>query len=228
MDMGDRHMPSVDDCPSQTEVSFDPAMPISDDAAERRGEQRSKMSVYRSASLAWAAGEGLCLIRNISPGGMMGRVPREIPPGQRVVVELRSGHPIEGSVAWSREGMVGIQFTEAIDVLEVLHAPTVGDNGIVQRMPRVRVFFPATLLVEGKPREINLLDISQGGAKVQADFLRTGDEVTLVIHGLERRQGRVRWVREGRAGIHFFHAHSFKALADWAAERQAEAAGDLI
>jgi hypothetical protein len=204
----------------RTEISFQPEVPV----MERRSDDRSKISVYRSAMLRWSGYEALCLIRNISPGGMMARLHTSLPAGEPVWVEIRSGQEISGKIAWSADGMVGVQFDARIDVLEVLHAPVHGEPGLVQRMPRLRIACPVGLLADGVRQTLDLVDVSQGGAKVEADFLREGDEVTLSIRGLEPRRGVVRWAHDGRAGIAFLAAIPFDTLARWALDRQAELA----
>ncbi|WP_342249509.1 PilZ domain-containing protein [Sphingomonas sp. OTU376] len=191
---------------------------------DRRTDDRSKISVYRSAMLRWDGYEALCLIRNISPGGLMGKLHTSLPPDEPVTVEIRSGNHIAGRVAWSADGMVGVQFDEKIDVLEVLHAPVHGEPGLVQRMPRLHIACPVSLVAEGMRVSVTLIDVSQGGVKVEADFLREGDEVVVGVHGLEGRRGIVRWAHDGRAGIAFLAAIPFDTLAKWALDRQAELA----
>jgi hypothetical protein len=210
--------PTEDDI--HTEISFQLEVPT----MERRSDDRSKISVYRSAMLRWSDYEALCLIRNISPGGLMGKLHTSLPPNEPVTVEIRSGNHISGRIAWAADGMVGVQFDEKIDVLEVLHAPIHGEPGLTQRMPRLRVTCPVGLVAEGMRVNAMLVDVSQGGVKVEADFLREGDEVTVSVRGLDPHRGVVRWVREGRAGVAFLAAIPFDTLAKWALDRQAELA----
>jgi hypothetical protein len=202
----------------RTEISFQPEVPVMD----RRNDDRSKISVYRSAMLRWPGFEALCLIRNISPGGLMGKLHTGLPPGEPVQVEIRSGNEISGRVAWSDDGMIGVQFDERIDVLEVLHAPIHGRPGLAQRMPRLRIACPVCLHVDGVRQSLTLVDVSQGGAKIETDLLREGDEVTVGIRGLDPHRGVVRWAHGGRAGVAFLAAIPFDTLAKWALDRQAE------
>jgi hypothetical protein len=192
--------------------------------AERRSEERAKFSIYRSAVLRWDGFEGLCLIRNISSGGLMGKVHAVLTPGQTIEVEMRSGASVSGRVVWSHDTQVGIEFDERIDVQQALNAGFPGPHGPVQRMPRLSLPCPATLLNDGTRQIVTLLDLSQGGAKIEASFMRAGDEVVLGVHGLEPHRGIVRWAYNGRAGIAFDNAVSFDALARWAIERQGVAA----
>ncbi|WP_162184736.1 PilZ domain-containing protein [Sphingomonas hengshuiensis] len=189
-------------------------------ASERRADQRSKLTVFRSAILHWDGIQGLCLIRNLSPGGMMAKVGTAIPVETRVVVEMRSGHMLAGRVAWTHEGRIGVQFDARIDVGEVLNGPHKVASHWVQRMPRVTLPCDASLVVGSTREAVQLLDVSQGGAKVEAQRLRPGDDVTIGVGGMAPRTGAVVWTRNGRAGIAFHAAIPFDTLAQWALERQ--------
>jgi hypothetical protein len=193
-------------------------------STDRRSEERAKFSVYRSAVLRWDGLEGLCLIRNISSGGLMGKVHAALAPGQMIEVEMRSGVCVSGRVVWSHAMQVGIEFDERIDVHNALNPAAASPQGPVQRMPRLNLPCPAALLSDGTRQAVTLLDLSQGGAKVEAAQLCPGDEVIVSILGLEPQPGMVRWTQDGRAGIAFNTALSFDALARWAMERQGAAA----
>jgi hypothetical protein len=189
-------------------------------ARERRSEERAKFAVYRSAVLRWDGLEGLCLIRNISSGGLMGKVHAPLEPGQRIDVEMRSGASVSGRVVWSHANQIGIEFDERIDVHQALNAGFPSPQGPVQRMPRLNLPCPALLTNDGTRQVVTLLDLSQGGAKIEAAFMRPGDEVVLEVQGLAPHRGVVRWAHGGRAGMAFDNAVSFDTLARWAIERQ--------
>jgi hypothetical protein len=191
---------------------------------ERRADERDYLSVYRSATIRWREFEGLCLIRNIAPGGLMGKVHVEIGAGEQVTVEIRSGHPIAGHVIWSEDSLIGVQFAERIDVNDILQAPISQEAGLIQRMPRVRLSYPVTLQLGEERHGATLLDISQGGIKIEADFLRGNEDVVVAIRGLEKRHGVVRWSAGNQAGISFLSELPFDALAQWVLARQAEMA----
>ncbi len=182
----------------RTEISFQPEVPV----MERRIDDRSKISVYRSAMLRWGGYEALCLIRNISPGGLMGKLHTSLPPDEPVTVEIRSGSAISGRIAWSADGMIGVQFDERIDVLEVLHAPVQGEPEAHPAHAAAAHHLPGEPGGRGHAgRASRWSTCRRGGVKVEADFLREGDAVTVGVHGLEPRRGVVRWAHDGRAGI---------------------------
>ncbi|WP_448662274.1 PilZ domain-containing protein [Sphingomonas sp. CJ20] len=190
------------------------------ETTDRRADDRDTLRVFRSAILRWDALESLCLIRNLSPGGMMAKVPVALPPGKPVTVEMRSGHVIEGEVVWSQDNRIGVHFATRIDVPDVLNGPHCVASHWVQRMPRVHVPCGASVLIGYDRSPATLLDVSQGGAKVEAEGLRPGQPVTLMVGGMDARPGCVVWARRGRAGIAFHASIPFDTLAHWAVERQ--------
>ena len=194
--------------------------------AERRREPRAQMSVYRSAMVRWEGAESFCLIRNISSGGLMAKLPATLAADQPVTVEMRSGQTLDGRVAWCAGGHVGVHFDAAIDVDEALVGPHRKCASWTQRMPRLAIGDAATLHANAGVQPATLLDLSQGGAKIEAAFVRPGDEVVLAVKGLEPRRGTICWVREGRAGIAFLASIPFDRLAAWALERQGLAPAD--
>ncbi len=66
------------------------------------------MTLYRVGSILVEDRRELCLIKNISAGGMMIRLYCSIDDGTPVTVELKSGQPISGRVGWTRDQNAGI------------------------------------------------------------------------------------------------------------------------
>jgi len=76
----------------------------------------------------------------------------------------------------------------------------------VSRAPRTKLFRTATLEVGGERGEVRIRDISSTGAMIDGiEFGRNPEEVTLLIELLEGQMfpARVRWAKDGRAGIEF-------------------------
>src|SRR3569833_1416580 len=105
---------------------------LSDDVPappERRQSQRN-LSVLRTAILRTSCGEELCLVRNISAGGLMAHVYSSLHEGDPATVEFKSEVSVRGHVVWTRDRLVGIQFAHPVDVSDVLAAhrdPAAGD-----------------------------------------------------------------------------------------------------
>ena len=109
--------------------------------AERRDGDRH-LTVFRVGSITIGERRELCLIKNISAGGMMIRAYCPIPEGTALSVELKSGQPVTGKASWTRDQNVGVAFDEPVDVIEILSASAEGPR---PRMPRIEVDCIATV-----------------------------------------------------------------------------------
>jgi hypothetical protein len=58
----------------------------------------------------------LCLVRNISSGGVMVHVYRPVEIGTKVGIEIRNDDLFTGEVVWARDSNIGVRFDEPIDV----------------------------------------------------------------------------------------------------------------
>lgn len=200
-----------------TVVSLSDRVP---DPPERRSEQRH-LSVLRVGKIMMHTHEELCLIRNISGGGLMAHVYSIFTPGDSITLEIKNGHVLEGQVAWFQDEMVGIRFTQRINVLDFLandhDDPTAG---IFVRPPRLTIRTAALIRRGADYLHADLYDISQGGAKIgPGDAFDVDDEVVLMIPGFAPMNASVRWRKDGRAGVGFHQMIGFETLAIWAAER---------
>ena len=73
---------------------------------DRRNDERY-VSLLRVGALTVDGRRELCLIRNISAGGMMIRPYSPIAVGASISVELKQGHSVSGAVQWADKGLVG-------------------------------------------------------------------------------------------------------------------------
>ena len=83
---------------------------------ERRVGERH-LSLLRVGALMIGDRRELCLIRNISAGGMLIRAYSKIEAGTRLSIELKRGEPVEGVARWIKDECVGVSFDTPIDVL---------------------------------------------------------------------------------------------------------------
>ena len=102
---------------------------------ERRDGERY-LTLFRVGSLMVENRRELCLIKNISAGGMMIRPYCKLEAGRPVSVELKRGEQIPGTVNWVRDDSAGVTFDQPIDVVELLATSMEGPR---PRMPRVEV-----------------------------------------------------------------------------------------
>ena len=182
------------------------------EGSERRTGERH-LSLLRVGTLTIGDRRELCLIRNISAGGMLIRPYREIDAGTRVAIELKQGEPILGTARWTRDECVGVSFDDPIDVLTLL---TASEDGPRPRMPRVEVDCTAWVRVGARVHRARALDISQGGLKISyRGLLPVKAEVVVSIAGLDPCHGVIRWNADGTCGITFNRVIPLPVLVAW-------------
>jgi hypothetical protein len=204
----------------ETTFSFSEEAPAR--PADRRGEPR-QLTILRVGALIAAQGRELCLIRNISAGGLMAHVYSPHKEGDPVTVELRNNIQIPGHILWVDDSNVGIRFDSTIDVEDMLADQPQLDNGWKPRPPRVEVDRLATLRVGARLYGVNTRDISQGGVKIETDQpIESGTAVVLNLDRFRPLHGVVRWCAGGSAGIAFNEVIPFQELIAWLKPTQPE------
>lgn len=182
---------------------------------ERRGHKRQR-ALLRVALLHAGGSSDLCVVKNISPNGLSACVYRTLACGDHVEVEFRSGEKLSGSVVWERDWEVGIVFPELIDVEAVLASRWVTEKGRRRTLPRIGLDCGGQLSAGSRSLSVTLQDISQGGARVQAEAAVTGiSSVVLSLPDLPPIAGVVRWTVGDEAGISFNECIAFEQLARW-------------
>ena len=180
--------------------------------SDRRDAERH-MTLYRVGSLSIGDRRELCLIKNISAGGMMVRSYCPIPEGTAIAVELKCGQPITGVASWYREPNVGIAFDQPIDVIEILSTSMQGPR---PRMPRIEVSCFATLRDGASTYRMRACDISQGGLKLIGEtVIPVASDIVVSLPGLEPQRGVVRWNEGGQIGITFNRLLPLSDLVGW-------------
>ena len=196
----------------ETSFSFSTNTPSPPD---RRRDTRH-LKILRVGTMICGPKRELCLIRNISAGGLMAHVYSTYKIGERVSVALKSHHMLEGTVAWLKDGNIGVRFDARIDVEEMLSNPALLENGWLPRMPRVEIDWLATVRAGAKTIWVTLRDISQGGVKLETDQpLQPGAPVVLTIDKFRSVDGVVRWYEAGAAGVSFNELIPFQELMRW-------------
>ena len=184
---------------------------------QRRASERH-LSLLRVGTLIVDGRRELCLIRNISAGGLMLRAYSAIEPDSRVSIELKQGEALNGAVQWAKDGNVGVSFDKPIDVVGLISTP--GD-GPRPRMPRIEVNCAAWVREDGTIHRAKAVDISQGGIKGTSATPMTPDsEVIVTLNGLAPIPAVVRWRDETLYGITFNRALGLSALVPWLRDQQ--------
>jgi hypothetical protein len=184
---------------------------------QRRASERH-LSLLRVGSLIINERRELCLIRNISAGGMMIRAYSNLKPGMSVSIELKQGEPINGSVQWTKDGNVGVSFDRPIDVVGLISTP---DEGPRPRMPRIEVNCAAWVREDATIHRAKAVDVSQGGLKVTSTTdIATGAEVIVTLNGLPPIPAVVRWKDDNLYGITFNRTLGLSSLVPWLQAQQ--------
>jgi hypothetical protein len=200
-----------------TLYSLSDAPPAPADDSERRGGDRL-MTLYRVGSILVEDRRELCLIKNISAGGMMIRLYCPIANGTPVVVELKSGQPIGGKISWTRDQNAGIAFDNPIDVIDILSTTMDGPR---PRMPRIEARCHAMLRDGANVLHVRACDISQGGLKIQSEaVVLPGADVIVTLPGLEPQPAMACWNENGFTGITFNRLLPLGELVAWLHEQR--------
>ena len=188
---------------------------------DRRSGERY-VSLLRVGAMTVDGRRELCLIRNVSAGGMMIRPYSPIPVGARITIELKHGESVSGQAQWSDNGLVGVVFDEQIDVLALLNAPGGQPR---PRMPRIELNCTATLRHEKTVFRAPVANISQGGICVNSPVdLTVGSDIVVTLSGLHAAAGVVKWRDGDYYGIGFNRVYPISELMQFLQMQQREAA----
>jgi hypothetical protein len=208
----------VDIQPVETTLySLSDAPPAPAGDGDRREGQRH-MTLYRVGSILVEDRRELCLIKNISAGGMMIRLYCPISDGTPVTVELKSGQPIQGRISWTRDQNAGIAFDRPIDVIDILSTTMDGPR---PRMLRIETRCHAMLREGANVVRVEACDISQGGLKIRSEAnFQPGTEVIVTLPGLEPQRGIACWSDSGFTGVTFNRLLPLGQLVSWLHEQR--------
>lgn len=189
---------------------------------ERRSEARVA-TIYRPVLIATNDFTGLCLVRNLSPNGMMCDIYTHLPKGMPLTLSFTPEIVVHGIVLWSSGGRIGVQLNHELDVGATLAhlGPTIV-SGKINRPLRLEIPCNGTVIVGDRALDFTLKDISQRGIKARTPFIHPGHQVEVDLPGIERRKAIVRWSQDGFSGLNFLRPLPFEELAQWVIERNAD------
>jgi hypothetical protein len=185
--------------------------------SDGRSDDR-RLTLLRVGVVVIAGHRELCLIKNMSSGGIMLQLYREIEPGQALEVELKTGVSLAGRVTWVRDGQVRVAFVAPIDVVDILAHDSRGPR---PRMPRVETDARICVRHGASTFRLRAADISQGGVKVElAAQVPVNAEVVITLPGLPPQPGAVCWSHRGFAGLSFNRPLPLATLVEWLREQR--------
>lgn len=192
-----------------TAYSLSSKAPLPSD--RREGERH--LTLFRVGAMTVNGRRELCLIKNISEGGMLIRPYCDLVEGTTLTIELKSGYSVAGTVAWLREDSVGVEFASPVDVVEILSNTQQGPR---PRMPRIEVDCFATVRDGSQVHRMRVHDVSQGGVKLEsALILDAGADLVVSLPGLDAQSAAVRWSEHGYLGVTFNRLLPLTELVDW-------------
>jgi PilZ domain len=189
----------------------------------QRRESERHLSLLQVGALLVGDRRELCLIKNVSAGGMMLRVYSGISTDTRVTVELKQGESLSGTVRWVNGDAVGVTFDAPIDILALIAPPSEGPR---PRMPRIAIGCTAWVREGAEVYRTRAMNISQGGLCVEGSAeLAIGAAVVVSLIGFEPLRGIVKWHESGAYGISFNRVLRLQELVDWLQEQHRQQRG---
>ena len=180
---------------------------------ERRSSERH-LSLLRVGAISIGTRRELCLIRNISAGGMMVRAYSDLEPGERLSIELKQGDPVTGMVQWVEDGLTGIAFDSPVDIVTLLSP--LSPSAPRPRMPRVEIQCTASVRLDADLYRAKVMNISQGGLCIEPMAgLAPNSDVVVTLPEMAPIAGVVKWRDDAGCGIGFNRVLSLPDLVRW-------------
>ncbi len=179
-------------------------------------------SVLRLGLIHAADSREPAMIRNISARSLVAQVYSRVSLDDRVEVELQRGRLLHGRVIWAEDWTIEIAFAAPIDLDQILAEPWVFETEKRSRPPRFEVRCPAKLNLASRLYKVRLGNISQGGARIDAQRPFSADgPLVLTVPDLPPLRGSIRWRDGATAGVSFDEEIPFSVLAEWLEQRRA-------
>jgi hypothetical protein len=196
-------------------AALSPCTPEPADSPDRRSGLRA-LSILRVGRVVWDDLDQLCVVRNISPGGIMLECLHAPAVNQTVLVELRSDKRMTGQVRWASEGKVGIQFDREINVEQMLREDRSPLLRVRPRAPRFVRRGEMRLIVDGETVPARVTDISIVGVSCRPELpVKAGEPIVAALDGVGATNAEVRWVRGDLTGVRFEKPLPWKAFMHW-------------
>lgn len=182
------------------------------DAGDRRTGQRT-ITIYRLVRVITDHDEGLARCRNISDTGARIDLTMEVAQGEEIEIAFSSSVTLRGKVVWVDGVKCGIQFDNPVDSSVLLAGTSSETRAARSRPPRLKFGAAGRLRHGHVTQPVVIEDISQHGMKLSCEEdLRPGLEVVVALGEDLERDGVIRWVRDGVAGMMLLQPFSVDEL----------------
>lgn len=186
---------------------------------DRRAFARSR-SIFRPAIIETAKYSGFCMVKDLSPEGVMTETCADLTEGDLVRLGFTEQEMLAGKVVWSGAGRVGIRFDNPIDVSAILVGSTSDEP---TRAPRLPIECAVEISDGVTTRQEQVLNVSTKGLKIRSSTFRIGEKLSVAIAGMPRKKAVVRWTGEGETGLEFLIPLTYDELQSWTIQRQPDA-----
>ena len=187
-------------------------------STDLRSDSRVSL-LLRAGKLIAQEGEFLCIVRDVSAGGIKVRLLHDLPAVNRLELELANGESYPLELIWNKDGHAGFRFLDRpIELVNVVDEPSC----FPKRGIRLRLELPIAIRIGSELRSANLWDLSQHGAQIEIEpGLAIGQRVNLCAAGFPELESRVRWRRRGAHGLVFQRGFRLDELAQLSTELRA-------
>lgn len=167
--------------------------------------------MLRPAKLTIDGRDVLCVIRDISNGGLQLQLFHDLPLHSNLSIELDDGSRHQIRKVWVAGDRMGCAFLQAVDIGPILS----GESCVrPRRQPRLEVEHDAVLWSNGVKVAVVLRDISQRGAAIDCSARLMIDELVRIESGvLPTLYAKVRWRSPPRYGLVFEQTFRMDQLA---------------
>ena len=181
-----------------------------EDSIERRDSPRITVLI-RPGKLVADGREFLCVVRDVSEGGVKVRLFAPVPDHATLVIEFDNGDRHAVRLVWQQGEHAGLVFVAEFDVTRLIAAHH-GEKP--RRQPRLNVEVEAVLCTSGLRTPIVVRDISQRGASIDCTgWLMIDELVRIECDRLPTLHAKVRWRRPPRYGLVFEQTFRLEELA---------------
>ena len=185
---------------------------------DRRAFARSR-SVYRPAIIETAKYSGFCMVKDLSPEGVMVETCADLDEGDLLRLGFTEHEMLAGQVVWSAGGRLGIRFACPIDVSKVLGGSASEEPTRPPRLPIVCTVEVADSVTSSRNQVLNN---STRGFRIKSSAFKVGEKLFVEITGMPRKKAVVRWTGEGETGFEFLMPLSYGELESWTVRRQTD------
>jgi len=173
--------------------------------------------VLRAAKLFSPVGDFLCVLRDVSEGGVKLRLFHDLPETRPLELELGNGLRHRVEPVWQRGDLAGFRFVRGPVALPELLGMT---GPFPRRGVRLRAELPVTVSGPEGTHAATLRDISLDGARIDSATIHPLSARLVIESGqLPAISGRVRWRNGQDHGIAFERHFALDELARLLAPR---------